>query len=233
MVGGRGKKDGFAIFGQKNNNEKEDEKNSNNNNNNSFKPDFELNYNESLSYPYIFAIYYKKEEKAYYIRAFSGKGSGNKILFIKLKSDDKFILKKRELISAGDTIFQINQLEDNSLEIIKLERKKNHNFSSMNSSIFNGEKKKIITLGRSRECDYSFPKDKSFSRFQTTFEYDENKKQWSITDGKDKKSSTNGTWIFGSHSFLIKNEMFVEILNSKILIKEVINADNKENVVIK
>ena len=228
MVGGRGVKDGFTIFGQIKLNDKENKEE------NKFSPDYELNYTEKyLLYPYIFAIYYKKEEKAYYIRAFSGKGSGNKILFIKLKSDDKFILKKRELISAGDTIFQINQLEDNSLEIIKLERKKNHNFSSMNSSIFNGEKKKIITLGRSRECDYSFPKDKSFSRFQTTFEYDENKKQWSITDGKDKKSSTNGTWIFGSHSFLIKNEMFVEILNSKILIKEVINADNKENVVIK
>ena len=234
MVGGRGKKDGFAIFGQKNNNEKEDEKNSNNNNNNSFKPDFELNYNESLSYPYIFAIYYKKEEKAYYIRAFSGKGSGNKILFIKLKNNDKFILKQRELISAGNKIFQIDQINDNALEIINLEKKRHHhNSSSSNAYVFKGNKHKTVTLGRSQECDYSFPKDKSFSRFQTTFEYDENKKEWSIIDGKDKKSSTNGTWILGSHSFLIKNEMMVEILNSKILIKEILAHDNEENSQIK
>ena len=72
-----------------------------------------------------------------------------------------------------------------------------------------------------------FPKDKSFSRFQTTFVFDEEQKEWSVLDGKDNKGSTNGTWIFGIHSFLIKNEMIVEILNSKIkiIIKEI--KDNK------
>ena len=239
MVGGRGKNDGFTIFGQKNIN-KEDKSDSNSKNNNEnnlnninnqkgesnfiFKPDFELNINENLFYPYIFAIYYKKEKNSYYIRAFSGKGSDNKILFIKLKNKCKFVLKQKELISAGDKIFQITPIENNCLEIIHLLRKKVNN--NCHKEIFDGTKNKKVTLGRSKDCDFSFPKDKSFSRFQTTFEFDENKKEWSIVDGKENKSSTNGTWIFGTHSFLIKEEMIVEILSSKIKITEI----KKENI---
>jgi hypothetical protein len=223
MVGGRGKKDGFTIFGQKNGG------NANNNSNeDKFKPDFELNYSEYLPYPYIFTVYYKKEEKAYYIRAFSGKGSDNKILFIKLNNNDKFILKQKELISAGDAIFQISPISNNFLEIIHLKRKKNPN-NTDNKLIFEGIKNKKVTLGRSKDCDFSFPKDKSFSRFQTSFVFDDDKKEWYIIDGKGDKSSTNGTWIFGTHSFLIENEMIIEVLNSKIKIKEIKKEENNEN----
>ena len=230
MVGGRGKKDGFTIFGQNNSkkekNSVENNKINNNNDiNNSeevnlkkeneknhiFKNDFDLNYPETLSYPYVFVIYYKKEEKSYYIRAFSGKGSDNKILFVRLKNENKLVLKQKELISAGDTIFQVTPLANNHLEIIHLSKRKTLN--NLNKQTFNGEKKKIITLGRSKDCDFSFPRDKSFSRFQTSFEFNEENKLWTIIDGKGNKSSTNGTWVFGTHSFLIKNEMIVEILN--------------------
>ena len=246
MVGGRGKKDGFTIFGQ-NNSKKEKNSVENNkiNNNNAinnseevnlkkeneknhiFKNDFELNYPETLSYPYVFVIYYKKEEKSYYIRAFSGKGSDNKILFVRLKNENKLVLKQKELISAGDTIFQVTPLANNHLEIIHLSKRKTLN--NLNKQTFNGEKKKIITLGRSKDCDFSFPRDKSFSRFQTSFEFNEENKLWTIIDGKGNKSSTNGTWVFGTHSFLIKNEMIVEILNSKIKIREIKNDDIKES----
>jgi len=246
MVGGRGKKDGFTIFGQNNSkkekNSVENNKiNNNNDTNNSdevnlkkeneknhiFKNDFELNYPETLSYPYVFVIYYKKEEKSYYIRAFSGKGSDNKILFVRLKNENKLVLKQKELISAGDTIFQVTPLDNNHLEIIHLSKRKTLN--NLNKQTFNGEKKKIITLGRSKDCDFSFPRDKSFSRFQTSFEFNEENKLWTIIDGKGNKSSTNGTWVFGTHSFLIKNEMIVEILNSKIKIREIKNDDIKES----
>ena len=210
MVGGRNKKDGFTIFGQN------PEKSSNND---MFIPDFELNIssnyssNNNFSYPYIFSIYYKIEDKNYYIRSYSGKGSDNKILFIKLRNKNKYKIKQKEIISAGSIIFQIHPINDNELEIINLTNKKYH-------KIFDGNKQKLVTIGRHKECDFSFPKDKSFSRYQTCFEYDENKKEWSIIDGKDK-DSTNGTWIFGTHSFLIKDEMFIEVLNSKIKIKEI------------
>ena len=246
MVGGRGKKDGFTIFGQNNSkkeiNSKENNKINNNNvinniekvnikqeneKNHIFKNDFELNYSENLSYPYVFVIYYKKEEKSYYIRAFSGKGSDNKILFIRLKNENKLILKQKELISAGDTIFQITPLDNNNLEIIHLSKKKSLN--NLNKQTFNGTKKKIVTLGRSKDCDFSFSIDKAFSRFQTSFEFNEDSKLWTIIDGKGNKSSTNGTWVFGTHSFLIKNEMIVEILNSKIKIRE-IKDDKNDNI---
>ena len=207
MVGGRNQKDGFTIFGQN------IEKNSNND---MFIPDLELNLsnNNNFTYPYIFSIYYKMEDKSYYIRSYSGKGSDNKILFIKLRNKNKYPLKQKEIISAGSVIFQVNPIiNTNELEIINLTYKKNN-------KIFDGNKQKLVTIGRHKECDFSFPRDKSFSRYQTSFEYDENKKEWSIIDGKDK-DSTNGTWIFGTHSFLIKDEMIIEVLNSKIIIKEI------------
>ena len=209
MVGGRNKKDGFTIFGL--NLEK-------GSNNDMFIPDFELNIsnnnsNNNFLYPYIFSIYYKIEDKNYYIRSYSGKGSDNKILFIKLRNKNKYIIKQKELISAGSIIFQITPINDNELEIINLTNKKYR-------KIFDGNKQKLVTIGRHKECDFSFPKDKSFSRYQTCFEFDESKNEWSIIDGKDK-DSTNGTWIFGTHSFLIKDEMFIEVLNSKINIKEI------------
>ena len=206
MVGGRNKKDGFTIFGQN------PEKTSNND---MFIPDFELNIanNNNFSYPYIFSIYYKIEDKNYYIRSYSGKGSDNKILFIKLRNKNKYVIKQKEIISAGSIIFQITPINDNEIEIINLTNKKYR-------KIFDGNKQKLVTIGRHKECDFSFPKDKSFSRYQTCFEYDEDKKEWTVIDGKDK-DSTNGTWIFGTHSFVIKDEMFIEVLNSKIKIKEI------------
>ena len=232
MVDGRNKKDGFTIFGQ--NKKRKSRKISieelnakdnfiSGNDDDLFIPDYELNYSNYLGYPYIFSIYFKLEDKSYYLRAYCGKGSDNKILFIKLSSESKYILKRKELISAGNIIFQVTPLDNNCLEIINLTNKKYSNYRR----VFDGFSKKIITIGRHKDCDFFFPRDKSFSRYQTTFEFDENIKEWSVVDGKDNKGSTNGTWIFGIHSFLIQKEMVVEILNSKIKITE-IKSDNKE-----
>lgn len=229
MINGRNKKDGFSIFGQKKLN---DSKNSsevneyskiNPKNDNYFIPDYELNYSKFLAYPYIFAIYFKKEENKYYIKAFSGKGSDNKVLFIKLNNKKKFILNQKELIFTGNKIFQITPINDNCIEIINLSKKNNINNS--NKYIFDGFNKKIITIGRHKDCDFSFPKDKSFSRIQTTIEFDEETKKWSIIDGNKDKGSTNGTWIFGTHSFLINNGTIVEILNCQIRITEIENPN--------
>ena len=224
MVGGRNKKDGFSIFGQENINESSNSSELSNEHlkskskdDNRFTPDYKLNYSRFLSYPYIFTIYFKKEEKSFYIKAFSGKGSDNKVLFIKLNNKNKYILNQKELILTGNIIFQLTPVKDNCIEIINLSKNSN------NKSMIDGFNKKIITIGRNKECDFAFPKDKNFSRFQTTIEFDEEKKQWSIFDGNKEKESTNGTWIFGTHSFLIKNEMIVEILNCQIKILEIKN----------
>ena len=175
MEGGRGKKDGVTIFGIDNNNHK-------------FNPDFILNCQEQIDYPYIFAIYYQKETQNYFIRSYSGIDTDKKILYIKLNENYNLPLKEKEILTAGNFIFQINLLEDNKIEIINL----------------------------SRICIIRFPNDKSLSRNQTTFYYNDYKKEWVIYDGNKNKNSTNGTWVFGTHSFIVKNQMIVEILNSKL-----------------
>lgn len=70
--------------------------------------------------------------------------------------------------------------------------------------------------------------DKSFSRIQTTFIYDNNINCWFICDGKvthqgEMKPSTNGTWIYAYHSFEISDETIFRIGNSKIKINLKLN----------
>ena len=207
MINGRNNNDGVTIFS-----------NSNSNKNKNFKPDFQLNFEEKLNYPYIFAIYYKKETKNYFIRAYSAKNSDNRLLFIKLNQNYSLPLKQKEIISAGNILFQICPLQNNKIEIINLSKKE----AKEKGKIFSPDETKEITIGRDKNSNFPFPKNKSFSRNQTTFYFNDDKKEWVICDGNKNKSSTNGTWIFGTHSFIIKDQLMVEILKSKIkfIIKE-------------
>lgn len=202
LIGGRNAKDGVAIFGQHNPSNAE-----------TFKADFELNYKESLSYPYIFAIYYQRDSKSYFIRAYSGTSSDNRILFVKLSGNYSIPLKQKEIISAGNVIFQVTPLEGKKIEIMNLSKKDS---GTNPKKTFDPANTKEVTIGREAKCNFSFPKDKSFSRCQTTFSFDEKEQIWYIIDGSKNKSSTNGTWAFGTHSFLIKDQMTVEILTTKV-----------------
>ncbi len=197
MIGGRNTKDGVVIFGKSNNKE-------------NFIPDFELNYENNIDYPYIFAIYFLRETKSYCLRAYSGKESDNRLLYVKLDNFFSLPLKQKEIISAGNTIFEVTPLENNKIEICNLSQ---NNLKQ----IFDPNNIKEITIGRDKNCNLSFPKEKSFSRCQTTFSYDDKKKVWIIFDGSKTKSSTNGTWVFGTHSFPIVDQLTIEILNSKII----------------
>ena len=94
LIGGRGAKDGVAIFGLANTS------------NTAFKADFDLNYNTNISLPYVFTIYYHRESKKYYIRAYSGKSTDNRILFVKLSGNYSLNITQKEIISAGNVIFQ-------------------------------------------------------------------------------------------------------------------------------
>ena len=167
MEGGRGKKDGVTIFGIDNNNHK-------------FNPDFILNCQEQIDYPYIFAIYYQKETQNYFIRSYSGIDTDKKILYIKLNENYNLPLKEKEILTAGNFIFQINLLEDNKIEIINLSR---IDFSEQNKQIFDPNTCKEISIGRDKNCIIRFPNDKSLSRNQTTFYYNDYKKEWVIYDG--------------------------------------------------
>ena len=207
MVGGRGNNDGVVIFGAKTNKE-QDEK---------IKSDFILNCDNKTSYPCVFFIYFEKAQKSYYIKPYTVETDEKNFFYIKLNHDNNYPLRQKEIILAGNIIFHISPLEDNKLEIVNLSK---DNSSSVPKQAFNPSNKKEVTIGRNKDCDFPFPGNKSFSRIHTTFEYDEENKEWAIIDGSKAKSSTNGTWIFCSHAFQIKNSMTIEIMNNRLQITE-------------
>jgi hypothetical protein len=210
LIGGRGAKDGVAIFGIINNT------------NTNFKADFDLNYNTTSPLPYVFTIYYHRENKKYYIRAYSGKNTDNRILFVKLSGNYSHNITQKEIISAGNVIFQVSPLENNKIEIGNLSRKEGNDNHKLT---FDPLTVKEVTIGRDSKCTFAFPKDKSFSRCHTTFTWDDGERLWKIIDGSKNKSSTNGTWVFGTHSFQIQDQMVVEILTSKIRFSVMQNSD--------
>jgi hypothetical protein len=213
MIGGRGLKDGVSIFGCN----KEQNENSNDNNKQNFKSDFILNFKDKLSYPYIFMIYFERDTKSYYIKSYISKDDENKILYIKLNHEYYLPIKQKELIIAGNIVFQVSPISNTKLEIINLSKE---NESTEPKQIFDASSKKEVTIGRNKDCDFPFHGNKSFSRIQTTFEYNEENKEWEIIDGSKIKSSTNGTWVFCTHSFPIKNNMIIEIMNYRLQITE-------------
>ena len=214
MEGGRGAGDGVTIFGC--NAITEDTSNMNTGAS-ILKPDFILNLKEKLMYPYIFTIHFEKESKSYYIKPYSGKNNDNRILHVKLTNGFNLPLKQTEIINAGNIYFQITPLDNNHLEIVNLTKQ---NLSMTPKQTFDASSKKEVTIGRNKDCDFAFPNNKSFSRVQTTFEYDEENQEWIIIDGSRTKSSTNGTWVYCKHSFLIKDKMTVGIFDNRIIINE-------------
>ena len=219
MIGGRGVGDGLTIFGSSAN--QIDNENTEKNEN-ILKVDFILNLNQKYSYPYIFMIYFEKDSKSYFIRPYSSKNNDNRILYIKLTNGYNLSLKQKEIISAGNIIFQVSPVENNNLEIVNLSKQ---NLSMIPKQTFDASSKKEVTIGRNKDCDFPFPNNKSFSRIQTTFEFDEENQEWVIIDGSRTKSSTNGTWVFCTHSFIIKDKMIVEVLNNRIQINEEIKGE--------
>ena len=217
--GGRNAKDGVVIFGGG------DSKHITT----PIKPDIELNYQNNINlkqyqnYPYVFAIYFQKESKNYFLRAYSGEGSDNMILFIKLTSGIELPLKQKEFLAIGNSIFQITPLKNDNLEIHIIAGlpsvNESGNNNNMSTSIeprkfFDKNEINEITIGRDSKCTYPFKSDNSFSRIQTTIGYENG--SWIIRDGTKLKPSKNGTWLFGLHSFPIKDDLTVEALSTKI-----------------
>ena len=82
-----------------------------------------------------------------------------------------------------------------------------------------------MTIGINKDSDFSFPNNKSFTRSQTIFEFDEENQEWVIIDVSKVKSSTNGIWVFSTQSFPVKDKMIVEILSNRIQISEEIKNE--------
>ena len=205
MIGGRNIKDGITIFGLP--------KTESSNNNGAVKVDFELNYNTDKHYPFVFMIFFKKESKEYFIRSYYHKTIDSKILFVQLNTQYNIPIKSKEIISAGNSIFQLSLVKNKNLEIINLSIREQ---GECPKTVFDQTKEKQITIGRDKQCTLSYPKDKSFSRIQTTIQFEDDLNEWVIYDGNIDRGSTNGTWVFGIHSFPIKDGMIAEILTTKV-----------------
>ena len=213
MEGGKGRNDGVTIFGG-NSDQARDISNK--------YIDFVLNLKHKNNYPYIFYIFFEKKTKSYFISPYSSKNYDNRILYAKLTNGYNLPLKQKEIISAGNIFFQITPLENNNLEIVNLSKQ---NLSLTPKQTFNASSKKEVTIGRNKDCDFSFHNNKSFSRIQTTFEFDEENQEWVIIDGSRTKSSTNGTWVFCTHKYPIKDKMVVKVFDNYVQIHEEVQGE--------
>lgn len=205
LIGGRNSRDGVSLFGFVPTKKE------------TFKNDFELNCPSAVVnnvYPFVFAIYYQRETKNYFIRAYSGKGSDNRFFFVKLDNNYDLPIKQKEIFYSGNILFQAVSGQDG--RVLEISSVSNDNEQANINKKFDTSSIKEVTIGRDSKCTFAFPKDKSFSRTQTTFFYDENNKHWVMMDGSKMKSSTNGTWVFGLHSFVIKDQMIIEILRMRV-----------------
>ena len=213
MEGGKGRNDGVTIFGG---NPDQDKDISNK------YIDFVLNLKHKNNSPYIFYIFFEKDTKSYFISPYSGNNKDNRILYAKLTNGYNLPLKQKEIISAGNIFFQITPLENNNLEIVNLSKQ---NLSLIPKQTFDASSKKEVTIGRNKDCDFSFHNNKSFSRIQTTFEFDEENQEWIMIDGSRTKSSTNGTWVFCTHKYPIKDKMIVKVFDNYVQIHEEVQGE--------
>ena len=176
---------------------------------------------------HLFVIYYKKEERKYYIRTYKDQFSnGLSVLLVKINK--YYPIKKSEMFMIGDLFFVFKvHVEKNikNISITKLSCKRSPDeekktFDS-ESVLKEGNK---ITIGRDKKCTMSYSSDKSFSKIHSTIYYNKSKEMWEIQDGTDEKTSTNGVWVIPKHSMEIFDNMNFKIMGCS---KFVINLYNK------
>jgi len=205
--GARKAKDGIVFFGK-------DLKNNENVVINDFALNIqnneELNKSSEINILHLFLIYYKRENKKYYLKTYKDKTKFNQNLpFVLIRIDQPCAIKRKILIKVGEYFFQmIPKNEDNSLEIIQINPKNNDKIK-FSYDINNSP----ITIGRNKSCSIQFPEDKSFSRIHCSVFYNSEQNQWLCKDGTDKPS-TNGSWLYAQSSYEIHNGMNFKIINS-------------------
>ncbi len=88
---------------------------------------------------------------------------------------------------------------------------------------FDKHEYKTVTVGRDSKCSISYPNDKSFSKVQATFIQDSENKIWKLKDGTSDKTSTNGSWVYATHSYEVVDKTVFQFGNSRMRIS-VINS---------
>lgn len=171
---------------------------------------------------HFFVIYYRKEEKKYYIRTYKDQlSNGLSVLLVKIKKT--FPIKKSEMFMIGDLffVFKINISNSNKiLSITKLSCKRS---PEEEKKQFQSEKfmevGKVVTIGRDKKSTMAYPNDKSFSKVHATIYFNTEINEWEIKDGTAEKSSTNGVWVIPKHSLEVYDNMTFKIMGySKFMV---------------
>ena len=212
LNGKRNKRDGIALFGVSANDSNDIDKLINTNNSN----DFVFNLKTSNgNNNHLFFIYFSTEKKRYYIRLFHNANSFNTYnyypslsLFL-IKINSNYAIKETEYFMIGDLFFCIKP-DYTKISVSKF-KTKTSSIETEKEFIYNSEANSF-TIGRSSECDFSFPYDKSFSKVHCTLMYNKKDMQWNIFDGNLTKKSTNGIWLVPKRSFEVYDGMNFKIL---------------------
>lgn len=162
---------------------------------------------------HLCVIYYRKEQKKYFIRTYKDQlSNGLSVLLIKIKTN--YSINRTELFMIGDLFFVILP-KNNELKLKKLSCKRSPEELNRSFTISQAP----LTIGRDKSCEISFHSDKAFSKIHCTFYFDQMKKEWVIKDGIDNKQSTNGVWVIPKHSLEIFDKLTFKIMGcSKFLI---------------
>lgn len=192
LVGGRNANDGVSYF------------TCNMNPNDTGVSDFVLNLKkiEGDIDDFIFIVYYKEENKKYYIK-FSENTNVNKDIFLHLFNAMSMQIKQTEVISFGNFIFQIVP-DKSKIRLINLNNDEKYDYTFKNG---------IITIGRNENCNICLDEN-GVSKIQCSLEYKDG--GWTLHDGYDGKKSTNGIYIAASHSYVLEEGMEIEVLSSVI-----------------
>lgn len=115
----------------------------------------------------------------------------------------------------NDTYFQLKPSKD-SIEIIHLSDRL---LKSSTKTNFSHEEKKVIKIGRDKDCDVKLNWDKTFSKIQCQVIWDGIETCWKLIDGNGKTPSRNGTWVFASKSIEIVDNLNFKVGNTRLVAK--------------
>lgn len=191
----------------------------------------------------IFCVYFDFELKTFYIRASKKKHINySNLSTLLLKLSKPLILVKKELIALGDIVIEIES-KGKLLKIKKVAAKQ----EDVTEYEYNADHTQLITIGRSKDCTICF-KSNSLSKFNLSICYRKSTikdmqvcnasnceklmrhftesdlrdstvvRYWEIIDGKILKPSTNGVWIFSTHSYELYDGLVVKVGKNKLLI---------------
>lgn len=194
----------------------------------------------------LFAIYYDLDQNEYYFKYCKKKQDSfyPSIILVSLKRP--LILRKTETITIGNVFLEL-KTEKSCLIITKFEVTKNG--QSRETFNFDSEKTDEVTIGRDKKCTIVI-NNTSLSRVNATIKFfkvpikelllseSSNKKKlydqlidcdndsqavikyWELYDGSVNKHSTNGLWLFSSHTYLIYDGLVVRLGKSKFIINK-------------